>query len=36
MERDHLEDLIVDERIVLGGSSRSGMGRLGLDCSGSG
>ena len=30
-ERDHLEDPSVDGRIILNGSSRSGMGWDGLD-----
>jgi len=30
-ERDHLEDLGEDMRIILNGYSRSGMGRCGLD-----
>jgi len=29
-ERDHLEDLDVDGRIILNGSSRRGLGRHGL------
>jgi hypothetical protein len=35
-ERDHLEDLGVDGRIILNGSSGSGMWGYGLDWSGSG
>jgi hypothetical protein len=35
-ERYYLEELSLDRRIILNGSSRSGMGRRGLDCSGSG
>jgi len=30
-ERDHLEDLDEDMRIIYNGYSRSGMGRCGLD-----
>jgi len=30
-EREHFEDLRLDGRIILNGSSRSGMGRLGQD-----
>ena len=35
-DRDHLEDLGVDGRIILSGSSGSGMWWHGLDRSGSG
>jgi len=35
-EGDHLEDSGADGRIILKWTSRSGMGRHGLDCSGSG
>jgi hypothetical protein len=30
-ERDHLEEIGVDDRIILNGSSRSGVRRHGLD-----
>jgi len=36
MSRDHLEDLGVEVRIMLSGSSRSVMKRHGLDQAGSG
>jgi hypothetical protein len=34
MERDNLEDRGVDGKIILNGSSRSGIGSHGLDSSG--
>jgi hypothetical protein len=36
MERDHLEDLDLEGRIILRQISKSGMGRHGLHLSGSG
>jgi hypothetical protein len=36
MERDHLEDLGLEGRIILKPISKSGMGRHGLHLSGSG
>jgi hypothetical protein len=36
MEGDHLEDMGVDGRIILNGSSRNGIRRHGVDCSVSG
>jgi hypothetical protein len=36
MDRDRLEDLRVNWRILLNGSARSGIGMHGMDCSGSG
>jgi hypothetical protein len=33
VERDHLEDLGMNGRIIQSGSSGSGMGRHGLECS---
>jgi hypothetical protein len=35
-KREHLEDLLLDGRTILNGSSVSGMDRHGLDCSGLG
>jgi hypothetical protein len=36
MGKDPLEDLGIDGRIILNGSSRNGMERHGLNCSGPG
>ena len=35
-ERDHLEDLRVDGSIILKWTFKNGMGRHGIDCTGSG